>query len=243
MNSELQTKLESLAFQKSIPFCYGCYTEAPTGRCNSCGSDDLIRLLPGIGCEYGTEWIIILPKLGERGATFGKPDGSGLGFSYARKLAEGLGGSLLITSNEGKGTEVTIEFPLAKTPEWFIEKLEIGDATVVILDDAPSILALWDEKLRALPKNCLIHFKNGDEFSTLVKEQAPSIRRVVYLVDCELFGQKRTGLDLISELKIEQNSILVTGRYDEPSVIARVLWVGIKMIPKTLLSTISITLR
>lgn len=58
MDSEIQTKLTKLAFKRSIPFCYGCYKEAPTGRCTSCGSDDLMRFLPGVGCEYGTDWVI-----------------------------------------------------------------------------------------------------------------------------------------------------------------------------------------
>ena len=58
MNIEIQSRLETLAFKKTIPFCYGCYSEAPTGRCAKCFSDDLMRLLPGVGCEYGTEWVI-----------------------------------------------------------------------------------------------------------------------------------------------------------------------------------------
>ena len=58
MNSELLQKLSTLAFQKTIPFCYVCYTEAPTGCCKQCGSDDLMRLMPGVGCEYGTDWVV-----------------------------------------------------------------------------------------------------------------------------------------------------------------------------------------
>lgn len=58
MKNEIQQKLEQIALNRSIPFCYGCYKEAPTGCCEPCGSDDLMRLLPGVGCEYGTHWII-----------------------------------------------------------------------------------------------------------------------------------------------------------------------------------------
>ena len=58
MKSELHQKLEELAFKRSKPFCYGCYREAPTGTCKTCGSDDLMRLVPGVGCEYGTDWVI-----------------------------------------------------------------------------------------------------------------------------------------------------------------------------------------
>ena len=55
---ELQERLRNLAFKKTIPFCYGCYKEATTGRCNSCGSDDLMRLLPGNGVEWGHDWVV-----------------------------------------------------------------------------------------------------------------------------------------------------------------------------------------
>lgn len=58
MNNEIFEQLKELAFKRSIPFCYSCYKEAPTGCCKDCGSDDLMRLVPGIGCEYGTDWII-----------------------------------------------------------------------------------------------------------------------------------------------------------------------------------------
>ena len=58
MKTEIEIKLETLAFESTIPFCYACYIEAPTGKCLSCGSDDLMRLLSGIGVEYGTEWVV-----------------------------------------------------------------------------------------------------------------------------------------------------------------------------------------
>ena len=54
----IYNQLTSLAFQESIPFCYGCYIKAPTGRCDNCGTDDLMRLVEGVSCEYGTEWVI-----------------------------------------------------------------------------------------------------------------------------------------------------------------------------------------
>lgn len=58
MNSEILEQLKELAFSRSIPFCYSCYKEAPTGCCKHGGSDDLMRLVPGVGCEYGTDWVI-----------------------------------------------------------------------------------------------------------------------------------------------------------------------------------------
>lgn len=50
--------LTQIAISKSIPFCYACYTRAPSGRCATCHSDDLMYELPGIAVEYGTEWLV-----------------------------------------------------------------------------------------------------------------------------------------------------------------------------------------
>lgn len=55
---ELTKRLEAVAWKKSKPFCYGCYKEAPTGRCVSCSSDDLMRLVDGVGVEYGIDWVV-----------------------------------------------------------------------------------------------------------------------------------------------------------------------------------------
>ena len=54
----IYNQLTKLAFQESIPFCYGCYMKAETGRCDNCGTDDLMRLIEDSGCEYGIEWVI-----------------------------------------------------------------------------------------------------------------------------------------------------------------------------------------
>ncbi len=58
LSFETQERLKRLAYQRTIPFCYSCYQEAPSGRCAGCMSDDLMRLLPGDGCEYGVDWVI-----------------------------------------------------------------------------------------------------------------------------------------------------------------------------------------
>ena len=57
-STDLLKKLNKIANFKTIPFCYMCYKEAPKGICKSCHSDDLMRLLPDFGCEYGTDWVI-----------------------------------------------------------------------------------------------------------------------------------------------------------------------------------------
>ena len=57
VNSELEERLLQLAASHSWPFCYSCYRTAPSGRCVSCRSDDLMREVPGVGVEYGLSWV------------------------------------------------------------------------------------------------------------------------------------------------------------------------------------------
>lgn len=52
MKTEIQEKLEQLAFNRTTPFCYGCYVKAPKGVCPHCHSDDLMRHLPIWFADY-----------------------------------------------------------------------------------------------------------------------------------------------------------------------------------------------
>jgi len=58
MDNELMESLKKIAIKKSTPFCYSCYKLAPTGRCEVCGSDDLMKITKNNGPEFGIDWII-----------------------------------------------------------------------------------------------------------------------------------------------------------------------------------------
>src|SRR5690606_26779194 len=57
-NNEITLQLEQIALNKTRPFCYTCYRTVPSGQCATCGSDDLMRELPGVGVEWGLDWVI-----------------------------------------------------------------------------------------------------------------------------------------------------------------------------------------
>ena len=54
----LHNQLEKIAYDKTTPFCYSCYIEAPAGICPKCSSDDLMLSLKNYGVEYHTDWVI-----------------------------------------------------------------------------------------------------------------------------------------------------------------------------------------
>ena len=59
MNTDtLEEKLEALAYEVTDNFCYGCYKVVDGTHCPTCGSDDFMRHMAGVGVEYGTDWVI-----------------------------------------------------------------------------------------------------------------------------------------------------------------------------------------
>ncbi|MGK5085139.1 HAMP domain-containing sensor histidine kinase [Bdellovibrionota bacterium FG-1] len=180
----------------------------------------------------------VLAKLGQRGETHGKSDGNGLGLYHARTQCEAWDGSLAMTSQVGEGTIVTITLPRALPPEWFVAELRLEpNSTVVVLDDDDSIHRIWQgraESEKLLEKGIsLVHLSTPSDIRKWHAEwMQKGSKAVQYLCDYELLGFDETGLDLIEKLGIANQSILVTSRYEEPSLRERCNTLKMSLIPK-----------
>ncbi len=171
----------------------------------------------------------ILPQLMQKGKTFGKEQGSGLGLFYAKETVESWKGTLRLESKLGKGTQVFLELPRALAPKWFVPALRLSlIKEVIVLDDDPSIHHLWDKRL----KGPLHHFFTIEEFESWYAEGRPE--DALYLMDYELAGEKESGLELIERLGLADQSVLVTSRSDEKSVREYCQKIGVKLLPKML---------
>jgi hypothetical protein len=58
LSDDLRERLDEIAFKVTENFCYGCYHVVKADHCPTCGSDDFMRHLDGVGVEYGTDWVI-----------------------------------------------------------------------------------------------------------------------------------------------------------------------------------------
>lgn len=182
----------------------------------------------------------ILPKLMQRGATFGKSGGSGLGLYHAKQVSEQWGGQLEVYSEVGKGTQVLLTLPKVTEPSWFVATLNLSFySTIVIIDDDTSIHNIWNERFQIFLKPeygvKIIHFSNpGNVISWHEKEDRLKLKNFLYLCDYEFINHKLNGLDLIAKLNIHTQSILVTSRFEEEGFREKCEKMGIKMIPKNL---------
>jgi signal transduction histidine kinase len=183
----------------------------------------------------------LIEKLGKEQLSFGKDasdkSGSGLGLYHAKQTILHLGGSLEILSTEGKGTTISIKLNLADSPLWFTDRIDLTDKNLVIsLDDDLSVHQIWASRLNIIANDKIIHkqFQSGEVFKKFVQEKLDDVNKIQFLIDYELLSQGKTGLDIIEELDISQNSILVTSRYEEASIQERAGVIGLKVLPKSL---------
>lgn len=180
----------------------------------------------------------VLPRLGERGATFGKPNGSGLGLNHAMEMVRLWGGRLVIESQPDQGTRVRLTLPLADAPAWFVPRLELEPGShLAILDDDQSIHRIWSKRLSFWVGRGTIavtHFSSAQALRQWFMSHPALARRSRYLLDFELIGEDDTGLTLTKSLGIESRTILVTSRYEERAVRGPCEEGGIRLIPKGL---------
>lgn len=186
----------------------------------------------------------ILPKLMERGSTYGKPGGSGLGLAFARECASAWGGELHLESVEGQGTTVTLRLPSASPPPWFCPALDISPGTkVIVIDDDPSIHEVWRRRFAELAASSsteLIHLTTLPDLERFCKEQRDDSSRILYLCDFEFRGAEEDGLSVSERLGIAGATVLVTNRADEPTLRARCQKLAVAMLPKSMAPSVPI---
>lgn len=201
------------------------------------GNKDNIELLVkdnGIGIEDD-----ILKELGQLGKSFGKEDGNGLGVYHAKKIVQSWGGKFEIISKKGLGTEIKITLLKSSAPFWFVDKIIIR-SDIVILDDDKSIHQVWDSKFCSanLKNYNLYHFSSISDIEAWLLSNGN--RELLLLCDYELIGENLNGLEFIEKNDISKQSILVTSRYSEKHVKSKCQELGIKLIPKPLVSFVPI---
>ncbi len=176
-----------------------------------------------------------LDALFARGFTT-KKTGSGLGLFHAKETLTQLGGGIDMTSEVGKGTTVSLLLPACEPPEWFIDKLEVPDHSILVcVDDSVSIWNVWQERFNAMTHDIELRYC-ADKEALLAQLREQSERPYTYLIDYEFSGKLYTGLDLIKLIlkfkKMNDQVYLVTSRSGESNIHQFCRENKVKMIPK-----------
>lgn len=176
--------------------------------------------------------------------TSGKVNGHGIGLGQVQSALQASKGEMAIESKLGRGTEITLTFPVVESPGWIAERIEFHkDNTIVILDDDSSIHGAWRTRFKPYKADVqLLHFTSGEEVIHFISGSSSAEKnRIILLSDFELIDQKFNGLQVIKQLSMQQQAILVTNHHNNPSIRGLATEARVKILPKQLASDVPIT--
>lgn len=192
----------------------------------------------------------ILEQLGNKELSYGKDNGNGLGILSSNQLITKAGGQLRISSQVNVGTLVEIDLPISENSSncekpKTLESIEIlDDAEIVIIDDDRAVHEAWRLRLSevSLSRTIIItHFFTASEFqSAFANTSSNKLRQ--YFIDYDFNDPDITGIDIILNNKIQNQSVLVTSKYNSPEVIEKAVAHNLSILPKPLLATAIIKL-
>jgi len=152
--------------------------------------------------------------------------------------------TLEVRNPEGRRLEIVVHAgsrelkPIALTscsaPDWFADQIALPkDCSLVILDDDPSIHRLWAQRLKNLP--CTpIHLRDHESAVEWYRTHWSEGQNIFWLCDHDLGADSRTGLETIELLGVQDEALLVTSRFEDPEIQARVIRQGVRILPKLL---------
>ena len=175
----------------------------------------------------------ILDKVMQKGFSFGKSDGEGLGLFSSLKKIKQLGGELKIYSQHGTGTTVSISLPRPVKPEWADSHINLkGMDNVVILDDDLSFHQMLNEQLKGKTSAMIFQFTDAKKLMRRLKNFN---KKTLFLLDYELRGQSETGLDVAENIDPGNRCYLVSNSFQDPGLQRACKRLGIYLLPKTII--------
>jgi hypothetical protein len=168
-----------------------------------------------------------------------KPDGYGIGLESAIAYFKQEHGIVDIDSTVGIGTTINIFLNIPSKPLWFTEIIHVNK-NLVIIDDEKSMLDFWVAKFNKMDLNI-------KTFNSPLKFQEWYINLTndldyTFIVDYD-YNDTLYGTDIIRKIKNIKDCFLITSSYNDFEVQHQSTELNIKLIPKYLLSEITILLR
>ena len=181
---------------------------------------------------------IVMKKIGTKGITLGKENGSGLGIYSARKKILSSGGDFEINTNSN-GTTISLTARISDSPKWFAETMSFTQSeNYIILDDDDSVIDRFakDEGILACSTKFVRPFNDVGIFKSWLRDEADKIEdNSVFFIDYDLKNTEEDGLDIVKLVNNKFKVFLFTNNFDDFFLQRTCMKENIQIIPKTVL--------
>lgn len=162
-----------------------------------------------------------------------RKNGTGIGLFYSKIFIETNCGKIDVDSMLGLGTTMTVTYPLCSPPSWIKTTLFLDKyRQIVIADDyAPNTELMKRKMMKECPEKEIICFSKISDLVEFGKDKGED-RSTFYIMDHDFIDESMTGLEFISEFKLEGCSVLATHHHENEDVVRGCKATGIKIIPK-----------
>ena len=168
-----------------------------------------------------------------------KHQGKGIGLSSAQQYMSSIHGELQLTSQENSGTIVTLLFHSSDRPSWFTQKIEVlSRGSIMVLDDDVAMRMFWKNRFQNVTASLHIFSNYQDAIDWY--GMALNKNNISYIVDYELTNTTKNGLNFLGFIKQRSRAYLTTSHAEEIFIQQEVAALSVFLIPKILLSEISI---
>jgi hypothetical protein len=175
-----------------------------------------------------------LPLVFEKGHTYGKQSGSGLGLYSAKKFTEESGGTIKVSSKIGIGTNVDLALPVVEAPAWLTTSLSLENyRKIIVIESDTHFDEMWKQQFVG---HDITIFREDE---TVPQEYFES-KTTLFLVGHDPSAKTKSGIQFILANNIAGRAYLVTNRFDETAIVNHAQANSIKIIPKSLISSIPI---
>lgn len=228
--------MDSLEFERSVSNLINNAAEAsPLGSKVIIAVNDADKILEILIKDFGKGISAEnLKKIGTKGFSSEKENGTGIGVFYAKRFIEDLGGRLNIESSLGEGTKVSIFIPKAKQyPSKAI--ILTGNQHLLVLEDQKYLRDAIQIKFQDVKNEKLLYtvFSTPRELERwLATNKADFKLYSDYFLETEDVQKIETGIEVIKRLGIANKSVLFTSAFDNPTVIEAARQIGVSVLSK-----------
>lgn len=169
----------------------------------------------------------------QKGNSFNKESGQGLGLFHAKTTIEKVSGHIELYNDNG--AVIKMYLPVIEPPKWFSEVINLEKYNdVMIIDDDITIHSLWKKifKTKGINIDTKYLFREKDILPALA---SVNFNTFVFM-DYDL-GKIRNGLSLIKDFNLH-HSVLVTNEYYRTDLQNLCEQNDVKIIPKRLISNL-----